>query len=960
MTLKKLIAAVLTSAMMAAFVPQMAMAGTETVLFNYTFDSSSTVPSGLQSATTSAWSSEWEDGKMTYSITNANKSFSQLFEFIPNISLEREKWYEYGYTYSVSGTGTIPRFYQNAVIGNGGGSVVDIVSLSLDDYSKIDGDIKITSYFKLSNKYYSETAKRDMLTVTREVKAEYTINGDPVVKTKTTTFENWNIRDSFYRIVFNGDPANGTLKITLDDMYLREADAYTVSFDANGGVASQSSVAILGKEYNVSLPTATKSDANYDYDFLGWYKDNETFEEEFDPETEVLSEDITLYAKWLKKYKIIYDTGDADLDLDVGIAFENEGITELPALSELIWTGYQFNFWYVDENDNDVYDEGVDTIFDGTGVTDNMTVKADWIVAHEIIFYAPDADSNDDKIIKRYGVTGLKEAEIPVPVREGYRFDGWFYGDDLETEFTAETEITGPMSAEAKWTKQYKITYEVNGGEVVSPGYTLGEAVEAPTPVKTGYTFDGWYWDKEFTIPFDGTGVTEDTTIYAKWDNVILKIDFESEEDAALGEQMMQQLAPSKSIREGLIAEGYGVVDDGMDTGNKAFRLAYETNGNAATISFPQDVGKGFFEITYKLKCDTQSLYVTDIMTPTYGGFASTNKIVNTRIDLDNYITFGSAQASPSKMSEMGDYMEVTYWLDTTNNQSSIMAKVTDIYGGTYTGSSYNASFSSEKAGFDGLIIVAASNTDSSNGVRFGNYAYANMYIDDIVVKKIDLPTVTSITPADEEMYVSTKPEIEIEFSTKMDRNTVSSDTIYLQDASGNKPAQMVLIETVDDRSVATIKLSEELEYDSEYTIVVNGSITDGTYFMDKTHEYTFKTRAEKLSATATVTYKDSGENVTKMSQAKGKTVVAALSVDNIMGTDDETMFVTAVLVDTATEKQLACAIDTATVEKGVAAEVLNAEFTIPDDATDNYKIWFHVWDSATGRTAKYDVVQLP
>jgi uncharacterized repeat protein (TIGR02543 family) len=64
------------------------------------------------------------------------------------------------------------------------------------------------------------------------------------------------------------------------------------------------------------------------------------------------------------------------------------------------------------------------------------------------------------------------------------------------------------------------VTIDTNGGSDMETlnleaGRTVGELDE---PIKTDYTFDGWYSDEELTNEFDPeTPINEDTTIYAKW-----------------------------------------------------------------------------------------------------------------------------------------------------------------------------------------------------------------------------------------------------------------------------------------------------------------------------------------------------------------------------------------------------------------------------------------------------------
>ena len=72
-------------------------------------------------------------------------------------------------------------------------------------------------------------------------------------------------------------------------------------------------------------------------------------------------------------------------------------------------------------------------------------------------------------------------------------------------------------------TPTYTVKYESNGGsDVESVKLTSGKVAQKPeTPVKDGYTFDGWYLDKELTTAYDfETKVTKSFTLYAKWGKV--------------------------------------------------------------------------------------------------------------------------------------------------------------------------------------------------------------------------------------------------------------------------------------------------------------------------------------------------------------------------------------------------------------------------------------------------------
>jgi len=69
----------------------------------------------------------------------------------------------------------------------------------------------------------------------------------------------------------------------------------------------------------------------------------------------------------------------------------------------------------------------------------------------------------------------------------------------------------------------YTITFNTMGGSVVASltGIPHGETIASPIPPSSGYgAFEGWYSDEERTsyVDFDTYNVTENITLYAKWE----------------------------------------------------------------------------------------------------------------------------------------------------------------------------------------------------------------------------------------------------------------------------------------------------------------------------------------------------------------------------------------------------------------------------------------------------------
>lgn len=93
--------------------------------------------------------------------------------------------------------------------------------------------------------------------------------------------------------------------------------------------------------------------------------------------------------------------------------------------------------------------------------------------------------------------------------------------------------IAGNLTLYAQWgPKQYKITYQLNGGKNNSKNpaaYTKNKAVTLKNPTKKGYTFAGWYSDKKLTkkVTKIAKGSTGKVTLYAKWTKNKYKITYQ-------------------------------------------------------------------------------------------------------------------------------------------------------------------------------------------------------------------------------------------------------------------------------------------------------------------------------------------------------------------------------------------------------------------------------------------------
>lgn len=107
-----------------------------------------------------------------------------------------------------------------------------------------------------------------------------------------------------------------------------------------------------------------------------------------------------------------------------------------------------------------------------------------------------------------------------TPIREGYRFDGWYLTDNYLTDQKVKFpyQVDGDRTLHAKWVKRCTIKFDTKDGGTEIPdvvqdeGYTVAKPAD---PTRENYRFAGWYLGgSEYN--FDSV-VSQDLTIEAKW-----------------------------------------------------------------------------------------------------------------------------------------------------------------------------------------------------------------------------------------------------------------------------------------------------------------------------------------------------------------------------------------------------------------------------------------------------------
>ena len=196
--------------------------------------------------------------------------------------------------------------------------------------------------------------------------------------------------------------------------------------------------------------------------------------------------------------------------------FYGETYGTLPTPSR---TGYTFDGWYTEKM-------GGTKIVSDTKVTTtaNQTLYAHWTANKYTIKYdANTGNGTMDNTIMTYDNTETLRKNTFT--KTGYSFESWsdgnghYYADQASVK---NLVTSGTIMLWVKWKPNtYKVTLDEQSGKTNSINVVYGETYGTlPTPVKEGYTFDGWYTEKtggtKITADTKVT-VTENQTLYAHW-----------------------------------------------------------------------------------------------------------------------------------------------------------------------------------------------------------------------------------------------------------------------------------------------------------------------------------------------------------------------------------------------------------------------------------------------------------
>ncbi|MGG2108038.1 InlB B-repeat-containing protein [Lysinibacillus pakistanensis] len=293
------------------------------------------------------------------------------------------------------------------------------------------------------------------------------------------TFKGWNTqadgKGTFY--AENTTFPMGKGNVTLYAEWTKKP-AYTVTYDANGATGGQ--VPQDHNEYEENEMVTVQSNSGklmrVGYTFKGW---NTQADEKGTPYTEnatfpIGKANVTLYAEWTKNqtFTVTYNANGAtggQVPQDNSEYEENEMVTVQSNSGKLVRAGYTFKGWNTQADGKGIlYPEKATFPMGKT----NITLYAQWTVNPPTTggsTTSPSASNDNDfsppapvKItFHTNGGTTLAPIEIayntkvkdlPIPTREGFRFDGWYRDVTLTTQWAEDTLVRENLTLYAKWT----------------------------------------------------------------------------------------------------------------------------------------------------------------------------------------------------------------------------------------------------------------------------------------------------------------------------------------------------------------------------------------------------------------------------------------------------------------------------------------------------------------------------
>ncbi len=301
---------------------------------------------------------------------------------------------------------------------------------------------------------------------------------------------------------------------------------YVVSDTTLGAAPANSTYTV---EQAVTLPNPTNIKSGYT--FIGWYTTSGLTGSAVSSIAKGSTGDKTFYAKIAQVVTVNlvfnYNYTGAPTATTVKVVSGEAGSALSPAPTR---DGYTFGGWYTTS--------ACSTAYTFPAMTANTTVYAKWTpIAHTVTYYVDGSVSNTAGNPTSYTIES-GTVTLKNPTKTGYTFDGWYtsatYTGTKVTSLTYSGLFAGTNTAKSvplygRFTiDKYTVTFNSQSGSAVAAinNVTYNTTITKPAdPTRAGYKFGGWYKEaactNEWVFGTNGTKVTGNTTLYAKWTAIV-------------------------------------------------------------------------------------------------------------------------------------------------------------------------------------------------------------------------------------------------------------------------------------------------------------------------------------------------------------------------------------------------------------------------------------------------------
>ena len=215
-------------------------------------------------------------------------------------------------------------------------------------------------------------------------------------------------------------------------LFVDASKLYIVSFETNGGTKIES----IRTDKITESPQSQKEDAS----LVGWYTSSDFSSTQIDFPFE-LNHNTTLYAKWVQKYQVYFETNGGT---EIG-GYKTSTIAEQPIT---IKNDNLFLGWYVSP---DFADAKISFPYE---LTEATILYAKWGKLYSVEF-----EVNGGTSISSYRGTDIQK--IPESSKTGYILKGWYLDNDFTKPVTFPYILQSDCKLYAKWEARTDITYYV-------------------------------------------------------------------------------------------------------------------------------------------------------------------------------------------------------------------------------------------------------------------------------------------------------------------------------------------------------------------------------------------------------------------------------------------------------------------------------------------------------------------